>query len=144
MSEQTCEAAIRDIVEARSQAIGDGDAEAMSANVADEAVMFDVVGPLSSKGGTVSRDRAIQWLAGYAGPVRWETSDVHVEADSAVAFSHNLSDVMGTLKTGTKIDMWFRTTLGFRKNDGRRRIVHDHSSDPFDPATGLASTGCAR
>jgi len=42
------EAAIREIIEARSRAVHDGDVDAMSADVADDVVMFDVVGPLSN------------------------------------------------------------------------------------------------
>ena len=29
------------------------------------------------------------------------------------------------------MDLWVRTTLGFRKADGRWRVVHEHVSVPF-------------
>ncbi len=90
MSDPRDETSIRNIIEAGSRAIRDGDAEAMSANVSDEVVIFDVVRPLSSDVGTAARDRAEQWLAGYDGAVRWETADVRVAASGDVAFSHNL------------------------------------------------------
>jgi ketosteroid isomerase-like protein len=47
--------------------------------------------------------------------------------------------VVGTLFDGTRLDMWWRSTAGFRKIDGRWRITHEHNSVPFDPQTGKAS-----
>jgi ketosteroid isomerase-like protein len=39
------------------------------------------------------------------------------------------------------LDMFWRETLGWRMIDGDWKIVHAHSSVPFNPATGMASTG---
>ncbi len=64
---------------------------------------------------------------------------MQIAADGDVAFSHALSRVTGKLRTGAEIDMWFRTTLGFRRIDGRWLIVHDHGSVPFNPESGQAS-----
>jgi ketosteroid isomerase-like protein len=125
--------------DARTEAINAGDVDAMGADVADDIVTFDVVKPLRSLGKAGSRKRANEWLANYDGRPRWENRDVTIVADGDVAFSHALSHVTGTLKTGTAVDMWLRTTLGFRRISGRWLIVHDHGSDPFDPETGKAS-----
>jgi ketosteroid isomerase-like protein len=133
------DAAIRRIIDARTEAINAGDVDAMGADVADDIVTFDVVKPLRSLGKAGSRKRANEWLANYDGRPRWENRDVTIVADGDVAFSHALSHVTGTLKTGTAVDMWLRTTLGFRRISGRWLIVHDHGSDPFDPETGKAS-----
>jgi SnoaL-like domain len=54
------------------------------------------------------------------------------------AFCSFLYHVGGTLKTGDEVNMWVRATLCCRRIDGRWRIVHDHESVPFDPATGQA------
>jgi uncharacterized protein (TIGR02246 family) len=134
------EAAIREIITARSRAVSDGDPDAIVANVAEDVTIFDVIPPLMSQGKAAARDRAVQWLGSYDGPVRWETSQVAIVASDDVAFSHFASHVTGTLKTGDAIDMWFRTTLGFRRTNSGWRIVHDHSSDPFDPVSGKAKT----
>jgi uncharacterized protein (TIGR02246 family) len=135
------EAAVRAIIDARNRAVHKGDADGIVADVADDAVSFDVVGELSSQGRAATRARAVQWLGSYDGPVGWETDQVHLAVDGDVGFSHFLSHVSGTLKTGTAVDMWFRTTLGFRRSGGRWRIVHEHSSNPFDAKTGKALTG---
>jgi hypothetical protein len=36
--------------------------------------------------------------------------------------------------------MYWRETLNWQKTDGTWKIRHTHSSVPFDPATGMAST----
>jgi uncharacterized protein (TIGR02246 family) len=141
MSDAKSEAEIRAIIEARSRAVRAGDVSAMMADVVDDVVIFDVVDPLRRVGKTASRDRVTEWVASYEGPISWEYRDVQVEAAGDVAFSHALSRVTGKLKTGTKIDMWFRTKLGFRRTGGRWLIVHDHGSVPFDPESGQAALG---
>ena len=37
----------------------------------------------------------------------------------------------GTSKSGKTSDVWFRSTLGFRKVGGEWKIVHEHESVPF-------------
>jgi len=64
--------------------------------------------------------------------------DVHVSANDELAFCSFLYHVGGTLKTGAPVSMWVRATLCCRRMAGRWRIVHDHESVPFDPATGQA------
>ena len=134
-------AQIRAIIAARAAAVGAGDLDAMLADVAPDAEMFDVVDPLRRRGVAALRARAAEWLSAYDGPVAWEDRDVMVVAEGDVGFSHGLSRVTGRLKAGGTVDMWFRKTLGFRRIAGRWRIVHDHGSVPFDPATGKPSLG---
>ena len=135
------QAVIREIIAARAAAVHKGDVEAMLADVADNLTTFDVVGPLTQRGKASARKRAEEWLSSYVGSPTWQDRDVHIITGEAVAFSHSLSRVTGRLKTGSQVDMWFRTTLGFECRDGRWWIVHDHGSDPFDPKTGKALLG---
>ena len=141
MNDTSSQAEIRTIIEARAKAAGTGDIDAMMADVADDVMVFDVVDPLRRAGKALSRERAIKWQESYGRPPTWENRDVAVTVDGDVAFSHALSHVTGKLKTGGEIDMWFRTTLGFRRISGRWLIVHDHGSAPFDPESGKASLG---
>ncbi len=141
MTDANSEAEIRAIIEARAIAVTTGDIDGMLADVADDILTFDVVDPLRRFGKPASRERLVAWLASYDGPVGWEGRDVEVTADGNVAFSHALSHVTGKLKTGASIDMWFRTTLGFRRMGGRWLVVHEHSSSPFNPENGETSLG---
>lgn len=141
MSDTKSETEIGAVIEARANAVRSGNVDAMMADVADDVLIFDVVDPLHRDGKAASRTRATEWLASYDGPIRWENRDVQVTAEGDVAFSHALSRVTGKLKTGAEVDMWFRTTLGFRRIAGRWLIAHDHGSVPFDPESGKASLG---
>lgn len=99
----------------------------MVSDVADDVVIYDVIDPLRREGKTASQERVTAWVESYDGAISWENRDVQVTVDGDVAFSHGLSRVMGKLKTGAEVDMWFRTTLGFHRTGGRWRIVHDHA-----------------
>ncbi len=141
MTSRNAEQDIRAIIEAHAKAVHAGDLDTLVADLAEDIVSYDVVDPLRRTGKASSRNRAAEWLAGYDGLVTWDNRDVQITSDGDVAFSHSLSHVTGKLKTGTKIDMWFRTTLGFRRTGGRWLITHEHGSVPFDPQSGMASPG---
>jgi uncharacterized protein (TIGR02246 family) len=130
---------IHRIVDAHAAAVRRGDVDAMLADFAEDVVVFDVVEPLRRAGRDSVRERALEWVTSYEGPVTWENRDVVVVGAADVAFSSMLSHVTGTLKNGTRVDMFFRKTLGFERRDGRWLITHDHGSVPFNPATGQAS-----
>jgi ketosteroid isomerase-like protein len=85
------------------------------------------------------RERVQQWFDGYDGPMSYEIGDLAVAAAYDVAFCWGLHHVAGTTKTGQKIDMWWRATQGFRRVDGKWRIVHEHGSVPFDMKSGKVS-----
>jgi PhnB protein len=42
-----------------------------------------------------------------------------------------LQHLTGTRTSGEEIDLWFRATAGFRREDGQWRIAHLHNSVPF-------------
>ena len=133
------ETAIRRIIERRREAVARGDVEGLMADIADDAVTFDVIDPLRNQGSSQLRTRTEQWVGGYDGPPHWEDREIQLVVDDRVAFAHCLSHVTGRLKTGASVDMWFRTTLGLQRRGDRWWIVHVHASSPFDPATGKAS-----
>lgn len=139
MASSDAKQAIRRIVAARCRAVVNGDPVGVVADVAQDVVIFDVVGRMSAKGKPTALRRAQEWLDSYDGPPSWNIEDLSIVSDDRVGFCHGISRVRGKLKTGEQVDMWFRTTLGFRNTDGAWQIVHDHSSDPFDPKTGKAT-----
>jgi ketosteroid isomerase-like protein len=135
----TVEAEIRAVMKARVEAVHAKDAARLVAHHAADVVAYDLLEPLQYKGVADLRRRAQQWFDGYDGPMAYEIRDLVVEAGHGVAFCHGLHHVAGTLKDGQKVDMWWRATQGFRLVDGKWRIVHEHSSLPFDMATGKVS-----
>jgi len=135
------DAEIRRIIESHADAVRRGDVESMLADFAEDVVVFDVVDPLRRFGRATAHARAAEWVAAYNGVINWDNLDIAIICDEAAAFASMLSRVRGTLKTGDRVDMWFRKTLGLQKRGDRWLIVHDHGSVSFNPESGQASLG---
>jgi ketosteroid isomerase-like protein len=108
-------------------------------NMAPEIVIFDLITPLQYRGADAGRKRAHEWLSSFDGPLGYEVRDLQITAGDDVAFCHSLNGVNGTTKTGTKIAMWWRATVGFRKIGGKWTVTHEHSSVPFEMTSGQAA-----
>ena len=130
---------IRRIIEAHAAAVRQGDVASMLADVAADVVTFDVVDPLRRIGRAAALGRGAEWVALYDGSITWENRDIAIVANDAVGFASMLSRVTGTLKTGQRVDMWFRKTLGLQRRGDRWLVAHDHGSVPFNPDSGQAS-----
>ena len=126
------ETAIRAVIKERSAAIRGKDARRAIATLADGIVAFELAPPLAL-GPAQARDEAglATWLAGWDGPVGIEIRDLHIAASGDVGWSRSLNRLHGRLKDGREVDMWMRSTLGFRKVGGAWKIAHGHSSLPF-------------
>jgi ketosteroid isomerase-like protein len=56
-----------------------------------------------------------------------------------VAFCHYLYRIGGTMTDGTVVGMWLRSTVCLRQAGQDWLVTHEHTSVPFDGATGAAS-----
>ena len=129
-----------DLVDERVRAVRERDSATLAARPAEDVITFDVLPPLTSRGSHATTEHLQAWFDGYDGPIDYSAHDVQVSAEGELGFCSFLYHVGGTLKTGGVVNMWVRATLCCRRIDGRWRIVHDHESVPFDPATGQALT----
>jgi ketosteroid isomerase-like protein len=135
---------IRGLLDRQAAAICNRDISAATANYASDVLIFDVVGPLQHHSGNSSvRNRLQEWMGTFAkdAPVLFEITDPTIEASVDRGFSHSLNHVRASLGGGGMLDMYWRETLGWQKIDDEWKIVHAHSSVPFNPSTGMASTG---
>ena len=138
-SKTTDEAQIRKLIDNRENAVRARDVDGSIANIASDIVSFDVVNPLQHIGSDALRKRAEEWFSSFQGPIGYETRDLSIIAGEDVAFSHGLSHVSATRTDGGQLDMWWRTTVCFRKIDGKWMFTHEHNSVPFDVESGKAS-----
>ena len=104
----------------------------------DTLVVFDVTPPRQRTGAEAYRKDWEAVFNRFAGPLQPEISDVDVTAGGDVAFIRSIHHVMGTLKSGKKMDYTVRVTDGFKKISGKWLIVHTHISFPVDMQTGKA------
>ena len=134
----TDEDAIRALIDAQVDAFRRRDAAAAVATLAEGVVAFEMIPPLVMPPETARSEQAMAgWFAGWEGPIGIEIRDLVIHVGGDVGFSHSLNRLHGTRLGGGLTDIWMRSTLGFRRNADGWRIVHGHTSVPFDPVDGL-------
>lgn len=133
------EAQIQTVLEERLQAVRDKDVDMLLKSTAPNVVVFDVVKPLQPITFEQVENRAKNWFTSYAGPIECEMDNLSICVGGDVAFCHFLTRYQGQLNSGKDVDMWVRSTLGLQKIEGDWFITHEHSSDPYNPATGKVS-----
>jgi uncharacterized protein (TIGR02246 family) len=121
---------IRELMAARAAAMTARDAPALAAQCAPDAVAFTLAPPLVHHGEDVSAREA--WFAGFDGPIEYSTRDLAITVGGDVAYCHALNRLSTTPKgMPRKFELWFRSTVCFRQEDGEWRITHVHDSTPF-------------
>jgi ketosteroid isomerase-like protein len=136
-------AAINELLEEQTKAIRTKNITDAVKNYAADVTVFDVVGPLQHPEGSTSvSHRLAQWFSTFdpKKDLNFEQVELATTAGDNLAFSHSLNHVQATLANGGSLDMYWRETLNWQKTGGTWKITHTHSSVPFDPATGKAST----
>ncbi|GAA1962991.1 YybH family protein [Amycolatopsis minnesotensis] len=129
MTDTKAAAEIRQLMADREQAMRTGDADLLASHYAPDAVQFDLEPPLLHPAVEL-RDpaRMRNWFAKFGGRVHYDISELTVTAGEDVAFCRSL-DRMGSAAAG--FEMWFRSTIGFRRDGERWLIVDEHRSTPF-------------
>lgn len=126
------EAGIRALIDERTAAIRNRDPARAMATLAADVVAFELAPPLAlGPDAALDESGLAAWLSGWDGPVGIEIRDLHIETGGDVGWCRSLNRLYGILKGGRQVDMWMRSTLAFRREDGGWRIVHSHSSVPF-------------
>lgn len=133
------EAQIRQLLDARAEAIRAKDVDGVMTAYATDTVFYDALPPLRHVGASSARERVAAWLGGYVeGAPSVEIRDLTIAAGEDTGFCYYLYRVSGRLTTGTEVDMWVRATMGLQNAAGRWIITHQHDSVPFDAQTGAA------
>ena len=104
------------------------DAAAIVGCYTSDAVIYSLAPPLKDK---IDLAGTQEWLKTWDGPILVDAEDVNLVVCEEIAWSTALNRMRGTKTDGTREDIWFRTTMCFRKMDDNWQIVHDHSSTPF-------------
>jgi ketosteroid isomerase-like protein len=137
-------AILHGLMQAQVRAIREKNIDDAVFNYAVDVLIFDVVGPLGHpRGVDAVRDRLGEWFSSFAEGegLEFELVDLSISVGGELAFSHSYNHVHGLLKNGGSLDMFWRETLNWERRNGEWKIVHAHSSVPFDAATGKALTG---
>jgi ketosteroid isomerase-like protein len=133
------EAQIRARIDERANAVRARDVNGAMATIAPDIISFDVVNPLHYRGVDAARKRTEEWFSSFQGPLGYEMRDLRITAGEDVAVAHSLNHYSGTTIDGGTLDRWVRATVCYRTSEGTWLITHEHSSVPFDPASGRAA-----
>ncbi len=122
--------AISELVENWAGAVRARDYDGILAHHAPDMLMFDVPPPLRSTGIDAYRKTWDEFFSWADDPAVFDITQMDVTAGRDVAFVAALMRCSGTEKTGEKVDLEFRLTMGLRKTGDRWTIVHEHHSVP--------------
>jgi uncharacterized protein (TIGR02246 family) len=126
------ESQIRAVIEDWANALRAKDADSVVSQYTTDSVKFILAPPLQYTRDNPFGKQALEaWLSSFQGPIGYEIHDLNITTGDDTAFCHSLNRMTATTANGSKVDLWFRETLGLRKIDGRWMITHEHSSVPF-------------
>jgi len=126
------ETAIRTVIQGRTTAMRTGDATTICASYAPGAVVFSLAPPLvQPPDGTRDIAKLQAWFAEKGGGVWSEFRDLHITVDGDLALCTSLHSMGAPPDSPQPFTMWYRSTLGLRRDEGEWLIVHEHTSTPF-------------
>jgi ketosteroid isomerase-like protein len=124
---------VRAVIEARSRAIEEQDADRLVDVYAPGVVVFDLAPPLQQPSTQVldpASHRA--WFATFEPEMEYDTRDLTVTVGGDVAFAHGLVRLAATPRGSAEgFAMWFRMTLCLGRAGETWLITHEHVSTPF-------------
>lgn len=124
------EAELRGLIARWSKAVRDEDLAGIRADHDSDILMFDVPPPFSSRGIEAYMATWDLFFRCVPKPVTFDFEDIEITAGQDVAFATAVGRCVSTDRKGEKENLQFRLTMGFRKDNGRWRIVHEHHSLP--------------
>ncbi len=132
---------IKAVIKNRTDAIKSQDIEKAVSAYNDDLLMFDVVGELSASGVQAVKERLTTWFGTMQKLTDYEVRIIDIAVDNAMAYCNNFNHIVAVKKDGKDLNMWWRETLGLKKQNDNWLIFSAHSSVPFDGQSGKASTG---
>jgi uncharacterized protein (TIGR02246 family) len=123
------ETQLRDLIARWSRAVRDEDRAGIRADHDPDILMFDVPPPFLSRGLDAYMATWQKFFDCQVKPVEFDFHDVAITAGHDVAFATAIGRC-SDMSSGKRVQLEFRLTMGFLKNDGRWRVVHEHHSIP--------------
>jgi ketosteroid isomerase-like protein len=124
---------IRAVIEGRADTLQTGDVKALLAYYAPQVVQFSLAPPLRQKTDAQDPEPMERWLATFEAPPKREVTELEITVGGDVAYATSLDCLTATPKgMPDSFSLWYRTTLGLRRIDGRWLVTHEHQSVPFE------------
>ncbi len=127
------EAEIRSMIADWSAALEAKDADGLTAHYLPDTVLFDAIPPYKIIGKDAIREVWVNCLPYFPEQFRSEHRDITVHVSGDVALVHCLHHFVPTPADDPSGQTWMRVTAGYRRIDGKWKVVHEHISVPFNP-----------
>src|SRR5262245_11453597 len=121
------EKTIREMLETFSDAVRAGDAKrAVSMNAA-KITSYEIRPPLEYRDAAASSAKDMQeWFETFEGPLEIDVREPTIMIDGDLAFAWGLTHLRGKKKETGPVDLWYRLTLCFQRQQGKWKVVHEH------------------
>jgi ketosteroid isomerase-like protein len=126
---------VRKIIDDFFTALSKKDIKAMMMPYASDVVIFDVKPPFQTKGAIAWKHIWEACLPYFPEAFSVETRDMVITTGGNVAIAHYMFRLKGPEKDHDAMQTWMRATTGFKYQQGKWRIIHEHGSVPFHPET---------
>ena len=134
----TDETQIRQLIDDWRSALCARDLDRLMAHYAPDVVFFDAVPPFQHRGADAYR-RTWEAMFGFLPPrLTSEVRDVKITVSGDLAVMHCLQRLVNADTGEAATCGWVRVTVGYRRQQGSWRVIHEHVSVPFDPQTAQA------
>lgn len=97
-----------------------------------DLLVFDVVPPRQYAGFDAYKKDWTDFLGQVNGPIKFTISDLAIDTDGTMGYSHSIQHMTGVDTKGKPMDLTVRLTDVYRKIGGVWKIVHEHVSVPVD------------
>jgi ketosteroid isomerase-like protein len=111
------------------------DVKRMMSHYAADVVVYDVKPPFQTKGAVAWRHVWEACIGYFPDSFTVMISDLYIYVSGDIALAHYIFRLKGPEKDHDAMQTWMRATTGFKKIQGKWKIIHEHGSVPFNPHT---------
>lgn len=129
------EAEIRRMMHDWARALERKDLDGLVKDYAPDAVLFDAIPPYKTVGPANIRQLWEHCLPYFPEQFRSEHRDIQIYVSGDTAIAHCLHHFVPTPADDPSGQTWMRVTVGYARQSGAWKVVHEHISVPFNPMT---------
>ena len=139
MSTATDETEIRQLIDEWRSALCARDLDRLMQHYAEDVLFFDAVPPCRHHGADAYR-RTWEAMFAFLPPrLGSEIRDLSIAIGGDLAVMHCLQRLTNADTGEAATCGWVRVTVGYQRRQGAWKVIHEHVSVPFDPATSQAA-----
>jgi uncharacterized protein (TIGR02246 family) len=132
------EAGIRHMMHEWSRALEAKDLDQLFKDYAPDAVLYDAIPPYKTCGVDNICQVWANCLPYFPDIFQSEHRDIQVHVAGDTAFMHCMHHFITTPAEHPCGQTWMRVTVGYRKINGKWKVIHEHVSIPFNPMNSQA------